>query len=158
MAWHTRFDSLLGLVGLQRCMLSPDYTEEEWNDAVAPIDWAQVNGILQRERAKARAWLENALNAPCPAWRVALGTLVYEKLYAGTSEKTHNSRLEEELQWHTRNLLTHTLPRTLRLHRLWHRALAYITAGRSRARHRARLQELRSLASYLNRKNKRTFR
>ncbi len=30
---HTRFDSLLGLVGLQRCMLSPDYTEEEWNAA-----------------------------------------------------------------------------------------------------------------------------
>lgn len=155
---RARFDSLLGLVGLQRCMLSPDYTEEEWNAAVAPIDWAQVNGILQREREKARTWLENALNAPRPAWREALGTLVYEKLYAGMSERTRASRQEAELQIHERNFHTRMLPRLLRLRRLWHRAWMYATTGRARARHATRLQELRALAHYLNRKNSRTFR
>ena len=155
---RARFDSLLGLVGLQRCMLSPDYTEEEWNAAVAPIDWAQVNGILQGEREKARAWLENALNAPRPAWRVALSTLVYEKLYAGMSEKTRHSQQETELQLHVRNFLTRKLPAILRLKRLWHRAWMYATIGHARARHAARLQALRSLALHLERRNRRTFR
>lgn len=155
---RTRFDSLLGLVGLQRCMLSPDYTEEEWNAAVAPIDWAQVNGILQKEREKARAWLENALNAPRPAWREALGTLVYEKLYAGMSERTRASRQEAELQIHERNFHTRMLPRMLRLKRLWHRAWMYATVGRARARHATRLKELRAVSRYLERRNRRTFR
>lgn len=143
---------------IQRCMLSPDYTEEEWNAAVGPIDWAQVNDILQREREKARTWLENALNAPRPAWREALGTLVYEKLYAGMSERTRASRQEAELQIHERNFHTRMLPRLLRLRRLWHRAWMYMTAGNARARHTARLQELRALARYLERRNSRTFR
>lgn len=155
---RTRFDSLLGLLGLQRCMLSPDYTEEEWNAAVAPIDWAQVNGILQKEREKARAWLENALNAPRPAWREALGTLVYEKLYAGMSERTRASRQEAELQIHERNFHTRMLPRLLRLRRLWHRAWMYVTTGRARARHAARLQGLRAVARHLERRNSRPFR
>lgn len=155
---RTRFDSLLGLVGLQRCMLSPDYTEEEWNAAVAPIDWAQVNGILQREREKARTWLENALNAPRPAWRVALGTLVYEKLYAGFGEKERTPRREAEVRMYERHFLTHKLPQLLRLKRFWHRAWMYVTAGNARARHAARLQELRALARYLERRNSRTFR
>lgn len=155
---RARFASLLGLVDLQRCMLSQNYTEEEWNAAVAPIDWAQVNGILQRERMKARAWLENALNAPRPAWRVALGTLVYEKLYAGMSEKTRHSQQETELQLHVRNFLTRKLPAILRLKRLWHRAWMYATIGHARARHAARLQALRSLALHLERRNRQTFR
>ena len=155
---RTRFESLLELVGLRRCLLSPDYTEEEWNAAVEPIDWAQVNSILQREREKARAWLENALNAPRPAWRITLGTLVYEKLYAGMSEKTRHSQQETELQLHMRNFLTRKLPAILRLKRLWHRAWMYATIGRTRARHTARLQELRAVASYLKRRNSRTFR
>ena len=155
---RTRFDSLLGLVGLQRCMLSPDYTEEEWNAAVAPIDWAQVNGILQRERERARAWLKNALNAPRPAWRITLGTLVYEKLYAGMSQKTRHSQQETELQLHMRNFLTRKLPAILRLKRLWHRAWMYATTGRAHARHAARLQALRSLARHLERRNRRAFR
>ena len=155
---RARFDSLLGLVGLQRCMLSPDYTEEEWNAAVAPIDWVQVNSILQREREKARAWLENALNAPRPAWRVARGTLVYEKLYAGMNEKTRHSQQERELQLHVRNFLTRKLPAILRLKRLWHRAWMYATIGRARARHAARLQGLRAVARHLERRNRQTFR
>ena len=154
---RTRFDSLLGLVGLQRCMLSPDYTEEEWNAAVAPIDWAQVNSILQREREKARAWLENALNAPRPAWRITLGTLVYEKLYAGFGEKERTPRREAEVRMYERDFLTHKLPRLLRMKRLWHRAWMYATIGRARARHATRLQELRVLARYLERRNSRSF-
>ena len=155
---RARFDSLLGLVGLQRCMLSPDYTEEEWNAAVAPIDWAQVNNTLQREREKARAWLENALNAPRPAWRVALGTLVYEKLYGGWGEKDRQPQLEREIQARLRDYSLRKLPRLLRLKRLWHRAWMYATIGRARARHAARLQALRSLASHLERRNSRIFR
>ena len=155
---RARFDSLLGLVGLQRCMLSPDYTEEEWNAAVAPIDWVQGNSILQREREKARAWLENALNAQCPAWRVALGTLVYEKQYAGMSETTRFSRQEREIQAHLRDYCLHKLPAILRLKRLWHQAWMYATIGRARARHAARLQELRAVVRYLKRRNSRTYR
>ena len=155
---RTRFDSLLELVGLQRCMLSPDYTEEEWNAAVAPIDWAQVNGILQRERMKARAWLENALNAPRPAWRVALGDLVYEKLYGGWGEKERQPQLEGDIQARLRDYCLHKLPAILRLKRLWHRAWMYATIGRAQARHAARLQELRAVARYLERRNRRTFR
>lgn len=155
---RARFDSLLGLVGLQRCMLSPDYTEEEWNAAVAPIDWAQVNGILQGERERARTWLENALNAQRPAWRVALGDLVYEKLYAGFGEKERTPRREAEVRMYERDFLTHKLPRLLRMKRLWHRAWMYATIGRARARHATRLQELRVLVRYLERRNRRPFR
>ena len=155
---RTRFDSLLGLEGLQRCMLSPHYTEEEWNAAVAPIDWVQVNSILLREREKARAWLENALNTPRPAWRVALGTLVYEKQYAGMSETTRFSRQEREIQAHLHDYCLHKLPAILRLKRLWHRAWMYATIGRARARHAARLQELRAVVRYLKRRNSRNFR
>lgn len=153
---RARFDSLLGLVGLQRCMLSPNYTEEEWNAAVAPIDWAQVNGILQGERMKARAWLENALNAPRPAWRGALGTLVYEKLYGGWGEKERQPQLEGDIQACLRDYCLHKLPAILRLKRLWHRAWMYATIGRAQARHAARLQELRAVACYLERRNRRT--
>lgn len=155
---RARFDSLLGLVGLQRCMLSQNYTEEEWNAAVAPIDWAQVNGILQGEREKARAWLENALNAPRPAWREALGTLVYEKLYAGWGEKERQPQHEREIQASLRDYCLRKLPAILRLKRLWHRAWMYATIGRAHARHAARLQELRAEARYLKRRNKRIFR
>ena len=155
---RTRFESLLELVGLRRCLLSPDYTEKEWNAAVAPIDWAQVNGILQREREKARAWLENALNAPRPAWRVALGDLVYEKLYGGFGEKERTPRREAEVRMYEQDFLMHKLPRLLRLKRLWHRAWMYATIGRTRARHTARLQELRAVARYLERRNSRAFR
>lgn len=152
---RARFESLLGMVGLQRCLLSPDYTEEDWNAAVAPIDWVQVNGILQREREKARSWLENALNAPRPAWRVALGTLVYEKLYAGWGEKEMYPQQEREIQAHLRGFCQHMLPATIWVERLWHRLLLHVTFGRAHARHAARLKVLHGLPRYLKRRNRR---
>lgn len=149
---RARFDSLLGLVGLERCMLSPDYTQAEWKAAMAPIDWAHVNAVLEREREKALAWLADALQAPRPAWRVALGDLVYSKLYAGMSERARTSRQEAELQYHLRMFRTGLLPRLLLLRRLWHRALACVTSGSVRKRHAARLRELRAVEAHLARR------
>lgn len=150
---RARFDSLLGLVGLERCMLAPGYTQEEWEAAMEPIDWQHVNDVLEKERQKARTWLSEALTAPRPAWRAAMGDLVYEKLYAGMSEKTLVSPLEEKLQSHIRKFRMRQLPRRIRLKTLWHRFMACITRGKVRARHAARMQELHAQASYLQLKN-----
>lgn len=149
---RARFDSLLGLVGLERCMLSPEYTPAEWDAAMAPIDWSHVNAVLEREREKALAWLVDALHAPRPVWRVVLGDLVYNQLYAGMSERTRASCQEAELQHHLRAFRTGVLPRLLRLRRLWHRALACVTSGGARKHHAARLRELCAVEAHLARR------
>lgn len=155
---QTRFESLLAYTGLQQRLVTGLPAEDALAVSRQPIDWPMVNTKLATAREQGRTWLENALNAPRPAWRVILGDLAHEMLYAGFGEKERTPRREAEVRMYEQDFLTHKLPRLLRLKRFWHRAWMYVTAGIARARHAARLQELRALARYLERRNSRPFR
>ena len=55
---NARFDSLLGLFGLEDRMIIAG-EDIEWGK---PIDWSSVNGILKKERIKSKTLLQKTLN------------------------------------------------------------------------------------------------
>ncbi len=56
---NARFESLLGLLGLQDRMISLD--QADFVEGNPPIDWQRVNGILRRERERSLGLLQQGL-------------------------------------------------------------------------------------------------
>lgn len=145
-----RFTSLLELTGLQRCLLAPDYTEEDWNAATAPIDWESVQAQLERAIHQGRAWLHRALTTPRREYTRGQAELVYELLYAGNGAKDRNLMLEVQVQQRLTHYRTRSLPRQLRLKKAVLRLLSYCPLPAFRSRCCSHLQALRKLSFYLS--------
>lgn len=143
----TRFESLLGLTGLTEHLLPPDCSQEAWQQAVRPIDWERVQGILDAEREKALQWVQQALESPRNPAIEAMGRMTDELLYNGSGEKDR-CYAEEAAAVATETAFLHLwLPRYLRLKRAAFRLLALLPGGRGR-HFRSRLESTRRLARF----------
>ena len=92
-----RFESILSMMGLQRCLLPPDCGEAEWQEALRPIDWEAVNTVMNAERERSTQWLHTALTAPRAAEREELGCRLHASLYAGSGAKDRYPEMEARL-------------------------------------------------------------
>lgn len=146
---HTRFTSLLGQTGLTRCLLPPDYTEEQHKKATEPIDWGDVQTKLDVSCEQGKAWLHLALTAPRTAQKQALSEIAYELQYAGDGETERNRMLEMWVQQYLSTYRTDTLPKLILLKRLLLRILSYCPLPAVRRRCLNSLRAHRRLAAYL---------
>lgn len=60
----TRFDSLLGILGLKDRLLNNEEDVQQIKDVYEPIDWDRVNAIVEKEKERSIKWLKDALEAP----------------------------------------------------------------------------------------------
>ena len=60
----SRFDSLLGMLGLENRILHSKKDVDKFQNLFEPIDWEKVNSILEKEKEKSLKWLKEALEAP----------------------------------------------------------------------------------------------
>lgn len=145
----TRFESLLGLTGLQNRLLPPQATKEAFQAATTPIDWERVNSLLESERARTLSWLEHALTAPRTALCETMGRMTDELLYAGKGQADRDWLTEAQVQQLMMRYRTRTLPLVLGLKRAVLRLLCYCPLPSLRAHFRNRLQAQRVLAQHL---------
>lgn len=144
-----RFTSLLKLTGLQRCLLSPDYSETERLAASEPIEWNDVLTRLEATREAGKSWLHHALTAPRSEARQAQAQLVYELVYAGNGASARNYDEETRVQQHLAHYSTSVLPRLILLKKLIFRLLSYCPLPSFRQHCLYRLNIQRRLAAYL---------
>ena len=86
----TRFESILGLLGLTDRMVSSLDEVKSRPELFEPIDYEKVNGILASEKERCMEWLKNALTKEK---RTDLST--YDVLYRAMKEE--NNRLNDKL-------------------------------------------------------------
>lgn len=142
-----RFTSLLGLTGLERCLIPPDYTEADWQAATAPIDWDSVQERLNTAIGNAKVWLHAALTAPRKECIKAKAELVYELLYADNGIAERNRELESQVQRKLTTYRTDTLPKIILLKKIILRIFSYCPILRQYCLPHLRNQQ--RLAAYL---------
>lgn len=146
----TRFTSLLELTGLSRCLLPAEYSEEEWQAAMAPIHWEQVQMRLDAAIAQGRSWLHAALTSPRDKRTQDLAQAVYELVYAGDGAAERNRAAEADLRQRLHHYQTVRLPRELRLKMGLLRLFTFFPIPVIRGALRHRLQILTRLSRYLH--------
>lgn len=147
----TRFTSLLGLTGLQRCMLAPDYSPADWQAATAPIDWSRTQTLLDEACTKGNAWLRQALSSCRSTQRQAQAEMVYELLYAGNGEMERYREQEEQVQQELIKYRIGLLPLFIRLKLFLYQVLCRLPLPSTWHRNvSGKRQALRQLRAYLN--------
>lgn len=150
----TRFNSLLGLTGLERCLLPPNYTEEQHQKAMEPIAWADVQVKLNTACEKGKAWVHHALTAQRTEQVQTRAEMVYELLYAGDGTAERNLVLETRVQQYLSDYRTDILPKIILLKKLILQLLSYCPLSFVRKRCLNRLRMQQRLTAYL--KHRRT--
>lgn len=145
----TRFTSLLELTGLQRCLLTPGFTEEERQTAMSTIHWEHVQNQLDTAITHGRSWLHTALATPRDKRTQDFAQAIHELVYAGNGASERHRDSAADLQRRITRYQTQRLPREIRIKMRILRLLAYCPIPSLRASFRRRLQTLSSLHQYL---------
>ena len=97
----SRFDSLLGMLGLENRILRSKKDVDKFQNLFEPIDWEKVNSILEKEKEKSLKWLKEALEAPKDLSKIKPEDAIIQKLnreIIQLQEKSYGTVSKEEMK------------------------------------------------------------